>query len=98
MWKSVKLHFSVNTKILEFLKVHHFFQVLQNSVLFSNPYFIGCKELFSQKESKKNEIFDQKLLILRIFRYSLSKLGNSHFLSLLHRNRFYWHKNPLPNP
>ena len=25
MWKSVKLHFSVNTKILEFLKVQHFF-------------------------------------------------------------------------
>ena len=25
MWTSVKLHFSVNTKILEFLKVHHFF-------------------------------------------------------------------------
>ena len=46
--KSVKLHFSVTceTKIFEFLKVDHFFHGLQNSVLFSNPYSIACKELF----------------------------------------------------
>ena len=37
-WKSVKLHYSVKTKILEFLKFHILFHGFQNSVLFLNPY------------------------------------------------------------
>ena len=86
MWKSVKMHFSVNTKILEFLKVHNFFHALHSTALFLNPHSRVCQELFSQKESenyffwKKNVIFDQKLLIFRLFRNSFSKFGNYFFL------------------
>ena len=69
MWKYVKLHFSVNTKILEFLKVHHFFMGFGTQICFQILTLEFAKIRFSQKESKKkiwkkNVIFDQKLLVL----------------------------------
>ena len=72
MWISVKLHFSVNTKILEFLKAHHLFKGFRILFFFQILTLEVVKNCFSQKESgnhffEENVILEQYLLILRFF-------------------------------
>ena len=58
--KSVKMHFSGNTEILVFYKVHQFFHGLQNSFLFLNGTFDIVKNRFSQKKKVKLNVLKKK--------------------------------------
>ena len=85
MWKSVKLHFSVDTNILDCFKVSSLFHGLWISDLFYKSILLRLKDTVLSKNKiklnfvRKNSIFDQTLRFLRIFEISQLKLRSSSF-------------------
>ena len=83
--KPVKMHFSGNTEIFGFKKVHQFFHGVQNSFLCKNWYSWDFEEPVLPKKKvksnflKKHAIFDQKLHFFLDFLEIPSPSLETHF-------------------